>query len=43
MSRIENALALPMRRNVNPVQLGLGSIVAIAGVLLAIGQLIAGF
>ncbi|WP_395397994.1 hypothetical protein WBP07_26045 [Novosphingobium sp. BL-8A] len=42
MSKIENALALPMRRNVNPLQLGVGSVVALAGVALALGHLIAG-
>ncbi|WP_395336573.1 hypothetical protein WBP06_20075 [Novosphingobium sp. BL-8H] len=39
MSKIENTLALPLRRNLNPLQLSVGSAVAVAGVLLAAGHL----
>ncbi|WP_255535883.1 hypothetical protein [Novosphingobium sp. KA1] len=43
MSTIGNALALPLQRNVNLVQLAAGSTVAATGALLALGQLFAHF
>ena len=42
MSTIEQSLALPLRRNINPLQLGVGSTVALAGILLATGHLLVG-
>lgn len=42
MSKIEQSLALPLRRNVHPLQLGAGSAVAVAGLLLAAGHLLLG-
>ena len=40
MSKIEHALALPLKRNINLLQLAVGSAVAIVGTLLALEQLI---
>lgn len=40
MSKIEHALALPLKRNVNLLQLAAGSAVTIVGALLAFEQLL---
>lgn len=40
MSKIEHTLALPLKRNVNRLQLAIGSTVAMSGVLLVLGHLL---
>lgn len=40
MSKIEHALALPLKRNVNLLQLAAGSTLAMIGALLALQQLL---
>jgi hypothetical protein len=40
MSKIEHALALPLKRNINLLQLAAGSAIAIVGTLLTIEHLV---
>jgi hypothetical protein len=40
MSRIENSIAVPVRRFTNPLQLSLGSMIALSGLAVLFGQLL---
>ncbi|MFC0202882.1 hypothetical protein [Novosphingobium soli] len=42
MFKLEQSLALPLRHLVNPVRLGVGAGVAVAGIALTVAQLMAG-
>ncbi|MDF0543420.1 hypothetical protein PX699_13770 [Sphingobium sp. H39-3-25] len=40
MSRIENSIAVPVRRFTNPLRLSLGSMIALSGVAVLLGHLL---
>jgi hypothetical protein len=43
MSKIENAIAVPVRQIVNPVELAIGGAIALSGLALLIARLLAAF